>query len=96
MKVVYNQGFGGFGLSALALEQLEEIKGCEVNEYWDFDCDGKYGRADKDLVAVVEELGAEANGPYARLAIEVIPDGVEFEIDEYDGNERVLPPRMTW
>lgn len=47
-------------------------------------------RADKDLVAVIEELGKEANGAFADLEVFEIPDGVEFEISDYDGAETAI------
>jgi len=53
-------------------------------------------RSDHDLVSVIEELGNKANGMCADLRIQEIPDGAEFEIDEYDGNESVVPPRQNW
>lgn len=46
-------------------------------------------RNDPELVAVVEELGDKANGSCARLVVVEIPDGVEFEIAEYDGREHI-------
>lgn len=42
------------------------------------------------LVQCVEELGEAANGSCADLAIEEIPDGTQYRIDGYDGNERVM------
>lgn len=53
-------------------------------------------RADPDLVAVVEELGEEAAGEHAELKIVEIPDGVEWEIDEYDGREHIAEKHQTW
>ena len=53
-------------------------------------------RADPDLIEVIERLGEKANGFCASLAIKEIPDGAQFEITEYDGNEDVVPPRMSW
>lgn len=48
-------------------------------------------RADPLLVQVVQELGEKANGACAALKIVEIPDGVEWEIAEYDGNEHIAP-----
>ena len=49
------------------------------------------------LIQVVEELGCEAaSGKLAKLAIVEIPDGVEWEIDEYDGIERIAEVHRTW
>lgn len=53
-------------------------------------------RADPILVRVVEELGAAANGSCAELAVVEIPDGIEWEISEYDGNERVEEVHRSW
>jgi hypothetical protein len=46
-------------------------------------------RHDPKLVQVVEELGDKANGAHARLVIVEVPDGVEYEVDDYDGMESV-------
>ena len=135
MKVAYNNCFGGFGLSCLALTEYAKKKGITLHWYNSegfnptvykkvnkipeqnrfsetaFTCDigesateypkGSYyypdfDRADKDLIEVIEELGVKANGMCASLAIKEIPDGAEYEITEYDGNEDVEPPRQTW
>lgn len=89
MKVVYNACYGGFGLSEAAKTMLEEIKGTEIKGY-------KLERHDTDLVHVVETLGDKANGGFAKLRIEEIPDGADYEITENDGHESVQPPRMEW
>jgi uncharacterized protein YnzC (UPF0291/DUF896 family) len=46
-------------------------------------------RNDPHLVQVVNELGEKANGPHAKLTIVEVPDGVEWELDEYGGIESV-------
>ena len=48
-------------------------------------------RHHKDLVAVVEALGNDANGRRAKLAIEKVY-GNQYRIDQYDGAERVVTP----
>jgi len=53
-------------------------------------------RTDADLIQVIEELGADANGVCAELEIVEIPDGIEWEIDEYDGNETIREKHRTW
>lgn len=53
-------------------------------------------RHDPDLVAVVEELGAKASGSYAQLRVVEVPDGVEYIIEEYDGNEHIAEKHRTW
>lgn len=53
------------------------------------DEDRPQDRWDPDVVAVVEELGDEANGHVAHLSIEWVPPGTVFRIDEYDGRETI-------
>lgn len=53
-------------------------------------------RNDSDLIEVVEELGDRANGQCANLEIVEIPDDVEWEISEYDGNEHIAEKHRTW
>jgi len=53
-------------------------------------------RDDPALVQVVEELGEKANGNYASLQVVEVPDDVSWEIDDYDGNERIAESHRTW
>ncbi len=54
-------------------------------------------RDDPDLVAVVEELGSDvASDAYGRLVVVDIPDGVQWQIEEYDGSEHVAEVHRTW
>lgn len=53
-------------------------------------------REDPLLIQVVEELGSAANGSCASLKIVEIPDDMEYEIAEYDGNEHVAERHRTW
>jgi hypothetical protein len=53
-------------------------------------------RDDPNLVKVVEKLGEKANGRCASLAIVDIPDDVEWDVEEYDGNEWVAEHHRTW
>jgi len=48
------------------------------------------------LIEVVEELGAEADGPHAELKIVKVPSDVKWSIQEYDGAERVAEEHRTW
>lgn len=58
--------------------------------------DSDLKRDDPLLVRVVEEMGGGANGRSSSLKIVEIPDGVEWEIEEYDGNEWVSEAHRTW
>lgn len=53
-------------------------------------------RDDPILVKVVEELGEKANNYYSNLKVVEIPDGVAWEIDEYDGIETIHEKHATW
>ena len=123
MNVVYNNCYGGFGLSHEAVMLYAKLKGitlytdpeqsvwgtCHyftipVEQYREFEaandikaCNEGYfspehdiSRDDPDLVKVVLQLGEKANGPSAELAICFVPDGVDYEIEEYDGKESVV------
>lgn len=85
-KVVINSCYGGFGLSKAALKELgiEDVYGDD------------FRRDDPKLVGVVERLGLKANGEYAELSVVYVPNGVEWEIDEYDGMEHVSEKHRTW
>jgi hypothetical protein len=48
------------------------------------------------LVQVVEEMGEAANGSCADLKVVEVPDGVDWEISEYDGNEHVAEKHRVW
>jgi hypothetical protein len=61
-----------------------------------FFSDRNIARNDPDLIRVVEELEEEADAQYAELKIVEIPDGVEWEINEYDGYEHVAEKHRTW
>lgn len=53
-------------------------------------------RSDPVLIKVVEELGEKANGRCAELSVVEIPDGVDWEISEYDGMEYIAEKHRTW
>lgn len=48
------------------------------------------------LVEIVEKLGAKANGWAANLKVVELPNGVDFEIDDYDGMESVHEKHRSW
>jgi hypothetical protein len=83
-KVVLNNCYGGFGLSDKALELIAKRKNTtdRIN-HWGLK------RDDEDLIAVVEELGTEAEGHCAELIILEFDEGVEYDISEYDGSESI-------
>lgn len=112
MKVVLNSCYGGFSLSEEGKELYLNKKGLkftkeksqyfslvgyeyhvEGNEHW---YERDIARDDPVLVQVVEELGQKSFGSYAELRVVEIPDGVEWEVEEYDGKEWVAEKHRTW
>src|SRR5690606_13148464 len=84
MKVVINKCFGGFGLSESAQKRFEELTGKRPSAFIE--------RDDPAVVQVVEEMGVSANGVCASLKIITLPDGVDWEIQDYDGFETLTQP----
>jgi len=58
--------------------------------------DRDIARDDPILVAIVKEMGKDSWGDHARLKVVRIPADVEWEIQEYDGNEWVAEKHRTW
>lgn len=70
--------------------------GDEEYRLYSFDFYEYVNRNDVDLVAVIEELGEEANGVYSSLKIVEIPDDVDWYVTDYDGLEHVAEKHRTW
>ena len=109
-KLVINICYGGFSLSDkgsklyVALQQGVSVDDVENAGSWNYKVDGveidfwsrEIPRDCPTLIAVVEQLGTEADGQCAQLHIVEIPDDVEWQIEEYDGNEHVAEAHRTW
>lgn len=66
------------------------------SRYWESWIRGE-GRQHPLVVRVIEELGsAVASGRHAELKVVEVPDGIEYEIDEYDGIEHIAEKHRTW
>lgn len=59
-------------------------------------CDDDIERDDIALVQVVEEMGKDADGQHATLKIVEVPDGVRWQVEEYDGLEHIAEKHKTW
>ena len=90
MKVVINRCFGGFSISQKGIELYNKITGKNQTSQYRFE------RTDPDLIRVIEQLGDEADGSCARLDIVDIPDGINWEIDDYDGKESIHEVHRSW
>lgn len=96
MKVVINKCWGGFSLSKRAKREYVKRKNMKCKRGAEELCEWDIERSDPVLVSVVEELGEFANGEYARLRVVVVPDGVDWEVTEYDGMETVREKSRTF
>lgn len=90
MKIVINASHGGFSLSDAALALYNTLSGKSLLYCWDIE------RDDPHLVEVVESLGEAADGRHADLHIVSIPEGVDWQIEEYDGKEWIAEKHRTW
>ena len=71
-----------------------DVANNELNEYSFNSKDIK--RDDKDLVKVVEKLQNNSNTMCSDLKIVEIPEDIEWQIEEYDGNEWISEKHRTW
>lgn len=86
---------------------IVEDLGNEISrkDFWDFIKNNKdkyiydmnIPRNDKYLIKAIEEVGLEeSSGNCASLKIIEIPDGIEWEIDDYDGMESIEEIHRSW
>jgi hypothetical protein len=96
-KVVLNKCWGGFGLSDRAKEALAVSLKAEITEELAFEiAKSTAWRSRPELIKVIESLGEDANGPYAKLMIVEIPANVAWYIRDNDGAETACEPHRTW
>lgn len=78
-----------------ALYHQYKGKSSMSRRYWDTWT--RENRTHPLVVRVVEELGSkEASSDVAELAVVEIPDGIEWEISEYDGLEHIAEKHRVW
>lgn len=101
MKIVLNKSFGGFGLS----KELYKELGVEWDGYGFLDNDdlgiksddSLAYRSDPRLIAAIEKIGEEkASGPLSKIQVIEVPDGIDWELDEYDGLESIHEVHRSW
>lgn len=80
-----------------ALRAADKAKGSYKDSnavYWSY---YEIDRTDPVLVEMIEgDDEGEFNGRHASLHVVEIPDGVEWELDEYDGIESVHEKHRSW
>jgi len=79
VKIVYNNCYGGYGLSKAFKSKYPEYN-------------NGASRTDPDFIAALEAFGLkEASANYAALEIANVPDNAtDYTITEYDGAESIL------
>jgi hypothetical protein len=90
-QIVINDCFGGFGVSKELRKAYKEWTG-----KWLPRCTNDIKRDDPNLVLLVSVLGSKANDDYSKLKVVAIPAEVNWQIEEYDGNEVVAEEHRTW
>lgn len=90
MKILINKCFGGFEFSDEFIEEYTKRTGTS------FYCIKEY-RTANDIIELFEEMGSErSSGELSELEIVEIPDDVEWEVHDYDGNEWIAEVHRTW
>jgi hypothetical protein len=92
MKVLYNNCYGGFNLSAEFQTEYACRTGKEMTDYQQYSTGSGSIRVDPVAHAIFEEHGSEwSSGLMACIKIREIPTALAnyWEIDEYDGDETV-------
>ena len=111
MKILINRSHGCIRLTGAVYRELG-LPWTEQRKGWGFDEDqidpknADFGivssdpdawRYDPLLIAAVEKLGLEESGGRdVELLIVEIPDGIEWEIWDYDGKESVHEKHRHW
>ena len=83
IEVLYNSGYGGYGLSDKAKKMFKERK---TNE------DSEVDRDTPLILQIFRELGVEFSDKYCDVRIKKIPKKYKnfYEFAEYDGKEKVI------
>lgn len=97
MKLVINDGYGGFGLSEKALDKwyrlsLKNYRNKDTNELKKLILfnGNSIPRNDKNLISIVEEIGEEAEISSSDLLIVKIPNDTPFYIFSTDEGHDVV------
>jgi len=90
---ITNEDNGGMFISCSTKYLGDKIDKVPKEYYFYY---GNIERTDENLIKVVEELGSEASGSCSNLKVVEIPDGIEWEIDDYDGQESIHEVGRSW
>jgi len=101
MKIAINNCFGGFSVSKKVYDELGikwEGYGYLNNDSFGIESDNYNAyRQHPVLIEAIEKVGEEkASGGLASIKIVEVPDGIEWELDDYDGIETVHEQHRSW
>lgn len=101
MKIVINKCYGGFGLSQAVYAELGikwDNYGYISNKHLGIESDNYMAyRQSPRLIAAIEKVGEDkASGGLAKVCVVEIPDGIEYDIEEYDGQESIHEKHRSW
>lgn len=101
MKIAVNRCYGGFSVSKSVYDELGlQWDGYGYLENGDFGIKSdnyQEWRMHPTLISAIEKIGVKkASGELAEIEIVDIPNGIQFEIDEYDGIETVHEKHRSW
>ena len=91
IKLMYNDCYGAFSLSQEAIREYNHRK-ADAAPALDEEEEGyEIDRADLLMIQICSEMGAKADGKYAKIKIKSIPSRYAnyYSIKEYDGFENV-------
>ncbi len=92
-EVIFDSALSDDEGNALGRRQLSKLTGTRFSDHWI----RERGRSHPLVVQAVESLGSEvASGRFASLKVIEVPDGTEFEIDDYDGMESIHEKHRSW
>ena len=96
-KITTDEATKSSFITILIKDYGEIFKGGFDNDDYFYVNFNKDERGNKLLIEVIEELGEkESSSNLAKIQIVEIPDGVEYEIDDYDGIESIHEKHRIW
>lgn len=94
----YNKSGRGYEDDTAQLVKTRDYKTKEWNGdyYLVHDRSGPEIRTNPDIIEMIETLKTSVNTSVSKLQVIEIPDGIDFEIEEYDGIEWIAEAHRSW
>lgn len=95
MKIIINRCYGLFDLSEKGIKSVNLLKKRRGLPPLPEDLKGV--REDPEVISLVEkDSSGSRNQHCAHLKVVEIPDGIDWEIQDYDGMEWIAEVHRTW